>query len=282
MIKYVELRDVAVANLTVGGGAAPVELIEAAAAAGLGKIGLLLHSPTSKPLTHEIAGRPEVIREIKAACSANGVGMFDVEAFLMSPSTDLNACRTLLATGAELGATHISAIGAELLNNSGTFFSTQQCIDFFGALCEAAQEYGLHVGVEFMKYRDVSTLDDALALLNAVNRPNAGVIFDVLHFHRTGGRPEQLDAVPPERIAYVQLCDAVKDSPPLEGLPVEARTSRLHLGDGVIPLDALLDRLPEHAPVAIETPVKADAELSIREKIKRSADATRRFFEHRK
>jgi hypothetical protein len=37
----------------------------------------------------------------------------------------------------------------------------------------------------------------------------------------------------------------------------EARSTRLHLGDGVIPLHDILDVLPEHTPQVIETPVAA-------------------------
>jgi hypothetical protein len=45
----------------------------------------------------------------------------------------------------------------------------------------------------------------------------------------------------------------------LDDLPAEARTTRLHLGEGVIPLNDILDVLPEHTPLVIETPVAAEA-----------------------
>ncbi|MDR5802714.1 MULTISPECIES: TIM barrel protein [unclassified Caballeronia] len=279
MIEEVNLHDVSVANLTVAGGA-PVALIEAAAAAGLGKVGLLLRTATPKPLAHEVIGRPDVVREIKAACRANDIRVFDVEAFILSPAADIDTYRAALATGAELGATHISAVGTELLTNDA-FLSAPERIELFGRLCDAAAEYGLHVGVEFMLYRDVRTLGETLELLNAAGRANAGVILDVLHFHRSGARPEELDAVPAERIAYVQLCDAIERSPSLDGLANEARTARLHLGDGVIPLDAILDRLPADAQLVIETPVAADADLSDARKVAHCTDAARRFFARR-
>ncbi|MGR3911506.1 TIM barrel protein [Burkholderia sp. SR8] len=279
MIKHIEMNQLSIANLTVGGGN-PVELIEAAAAAGFGKVGLVLRTATTKALQYEIVGRPEVMREVKAASRANGVSVFDVEAFTLTPSADLASYESVLATGAELGATHISAIGAEIFN-AGPRFSEQERIDFFGRLCDAAAGFGLHVGVEFMLYRDVSTLGDTLALLAAAGRQNAGVILDVLHFHRSGARPEELDTVPDDRFAYVQLCDAGQDAPPVDGLATEARTARLHVGSGVIPLDAMLDRVPEHMQLVIETPVKADAALNCHQKVERAADAARRFFQHR-
>ena len=279
MIGKTQASDLSVANLTVGGGS-PIALIEAAAAAGFGKVGLLLQSAMQKPVEYEIVGRPEVVREINAACRATGVRVFDVEAFVLSPAARLDAYRPSLAAGAELGATHISTIGTELLTND-SFLSAQERIDLFGALCDAAAAFGLHVGIEFMFYRDVRTLGDALTLLDAVGRRNAGVIVDALHFNRSSARLEELDAVPGERLAYVQLCDAVAAIPPLDALAKEARTSRLHPGDGVLPLNAILDRIPAGTQLVIETPVQADASLSTPQKLARAAEATRRFLDDR-
>lgn len=279
MIDKVETRDISIANLTVGGGS-PIELIEAAAASGFGKVGLLLQSAMQKPLTHEIVGRPEVIREIKAACKANNVSIFDVEAFVLSPVANLDLYRTNLAVGAELGATHISTIGTELLTND-VFLTEQHRIDLFGGLCDAAAEFDLQVGLEFMLYRDVGTIRHATTLLNAVGRKNAGIILDALHFHRSGASLEDLDIVPVDRFAYVQLCDAGLKIPALDRLAVEARTARLHVGDGALPLNSILDRVPEGVQLVIETPVQADAALTSEQKLMRAAEATRRFFSAR-
>jgi hypothetical protein len=75
-----DLREVSVANLTIGR-MDPVHFIEEAAAAGFGAVGLLLAAATPKPLKHEIVDRPEVIRATKAALQSTGVRVFDVEAF---------------------------------------------------------------------------------------------------------------------------------------------------------------------------------------------------------
>ena len=84
------------------------ELIHAAAAAGFGKVGLLVMTATAQPLQHEVIGRPEVIREIKSALQDTDVGVFDIEAFVLSPQTNLERFKPALELGAELGATHIS------------------------------------------------------------------------------------------------------------------------------------------------------------------------------
>src|SRR5687767_10379601 len=117
MNRAIDLRQVSVANLTVGR-VDPVEFIEKAAAAGFGAVGLLVMSATSQPLQHEIVGRPEVMRAVKSALAANGMRVFDIEAFILSPQTDLERMRPALAAGAELGATHISSIGTEFIGNT--------------------------------------------------------------------------------------------------------------------------------------------------------------------
>lgn len=273
------LHDLSIANLTVGGGD-PLALIEAAGESGFGAAGLVLRSAMNKPLAREVIGRPEVIRAIKAASKATGVRVFDVEAFVLRPGIDAASFVPALETGAELGATHISAIGTEIIGHD-SFLSEAERIDLFSRLCEEAARFSLHVGVEFMRYRDIPDLAAALALLEAAGKANAGVILDVLHFHRTGGTPQQLAACPAARIAYVQLCDAGPVVPPLEALPAEARGGRFHLGEGVIALDDILDALPDGLQMVVETPVASEAALTLREKVASAAEHTRRFAARR-
>lgn len=275
MTRTLNLHDLSIANLTVGGGD-PVALIEAAGESGFGAAGLVLRTAMNKPLAREIIGHPDVVREIKAASKAAGVKVFDVEAFVLRPGTDVASFIPALETGAELGATHISAIGTEIVGND-SFLSEAERVDLLAGLCEQAARFGLHVGVEFMRYRDISNLAAALALIEAAGKANAGVIMDMLHFHRTGGTPRELAACPPGRIAYVQLCDAGPVVPPLEALSTEARGGRLHLGDGVIPLDDMLDALPDGLQMVVEIPVAAESALTLREKVASVAEHTRRF-----
>jgi sugar phosphate isomerase/epimerase len=270
-----DLQQVSLANLAIGR-VPQVDLVRAAAKAGFGKVGLLLMTATDKPLEHEVLGRPEVIREVKAALADTGVKVFDVEAFVLSPETDLERFKPALELGAEFGATHISAIGTAL--SATSFLSEQQRVDLFGKLCDEAARHDLSVGVEFMLYRDIRTWRDALSLVEKAGRSNAGLILDILHFFRADSRPEELRQIPVERVAYAQLSDCVKESPSRENLPQEARTSRLHLGDGVIPINAILDELPENIQIVIETPVRAEADLSTFERAISVARRTLKFF----
>jgi len=277
MKSQVALSQVSVANLTVGR-VDPVEFIEGAAASGFGAVGLLLMSATPQPLQHEVVGRPEIIRKVKSALKAHNMRAFDVEAFILSPATNFEKFRPALEVGAELGATHISSIGTEVIGNNA-YLDPGQRIDLFGHLCDEAARFGLHVGLEFMLYRDIRTWKDALDLVEAAGRPNAGLIIDMLHLYRGGGTPKDVAGISANRIAYAQLSDAVRTSPELEDLPTEARGSRLHLGEGSIPLHELVDALPEATQLVIETPIAAEANWSTTRRIQSIAGPSRRFFE---
>ena len=279
MIKNRTLSTISLANLTIGR-TPQTELIEAAAAAGFGKVGMLLMTATAQPLQYEVMGQPQVIREVKCALKDTGVRVFDIEAFVISPQTDLERFKPALELGAELGASHISSIGTEF-SSSATFLSSEHRVDLFGRLCDQAAQFGLKVGVEFMLYRDIRTWREALQLVEAAGRTNAGLILDLLHFHRAGASAVDLASIPANRLAYAQLCDCVSTSPALEGLPGEARTSRLHMGDGVISLNAILDQLPQDLQLVVETPIAAEATLSTLERAKSAAARSQAFLQAR-
>lgn len=273
----IPLRALAVENLSVGR-MEPVRFIEEAAAAGFGAVGLPLATATPVPLPHEIVGKPAVIAAVRAALRASGVGVFDVEAFVLAPGMTIEAYRPVLEVGAELGARCISVIGAPVEAGG---LAPQQRVALFGALCEEAGRFGLRVGVECMVYRDIRTVAEALALIEAAGPADAGTILDVLHLHRAGTVAASLAALPPARVAYAQLCDvAPGPAPALAALPTEARAGRLHPGDGVAELAGFMAALPEGTPLAVETPVAADAGLPTAARLRKAADCAERFLSH--
>lgn len=275
MLMPQDLSALSVANLTIGR-IDPVRFVEEAAAAGFGRVGLLLASATPNPLEHEVVGRPEVMRAVRAALRQTGTTVFDVEAFILSPHTDRERFRRILAAGAELGATHVSSIGAPVADSPA--LSAAQRVDLLGALCDDAGGLGLHVGVEFMIYRDIRTAAEALALVEATGRRNAGLILDALHIARAGTTVAELARLPAPRIAYAQLCDARAAAPALDLLPLEARGDRLHPGDGVLPLADFIATLPAGTPLVIETPVAAEAGWTTQARLNEAARRTLAFL----
>lgn len=275
MLRLPTLREMAVENLTVSR-MEPVGFVEEAASAGFGAVGLALASASPQALEHEIVGRPETIRAIGQALRRTGLRVLDIEAFILAPDASLERWQRILDVGAALGATHISAIGGPL--GAGALSGPQR-IDLFSQLCVLAAGFDMQVGLEFMRYRDIPTHADALALLDAAGRTNAGLIVDSLHLHRTGTPPAEVARIPAGSIAYAQLCDAGPGDPALEHLPHEARTGRLHLGDGAIDLPALLAALPEGTILAVETPVAAERAWPTADRLQQAAARTHAFLQ---
>ena len=154
----------------------------------------------------------------------------------------------------------------------------QRAADRFAALCEAAARFGLRVALEFMRFRQLRTIEAAAALVNAAGRSNAGVLVDALHLSRSGGSPTAVAALPPERIAYMQLCDAPANAPRLEELAQEARNDRLPPGEGALWLDELFDALPDNVPISVEVPRSIDIGRSAKERAVLAGDAARAYL----
>ena len=96
----------------------------------------------------------------------------------------------------------------------------------------------------------VRDLPQALAVLDRVNRPNAGVLIDNLHLARTGGTVADVAAISPDRLPYLQLCDAPAEA--ADELVVEALDGRQLLGEGHLPITELVEVLPAHTALSME------------------------------
>jgi sugar phosphate isomerase/epimerase len=137
---------------------------------------------------------------------------------------------------------------------------------------------GLKVALEFMRFRSVRTILAAADLVRRAARPNVGVLVDALHLDRSAGTAAEVAALSPGMIALAQLCDAPAVSPAEASLPAEARTSRLHPGQGGLQLGALLDALPAELPLSIEVPNASYAGLTAADRARTAGAAARRFL----
>lgn len=255
----------------------PVPLIEAAAASGFRAVGLPLRSGALKPLRHEIVGNPSMIRDIKAALSATGVEIFDVESLVLGHEPDAEGLRRIFDVAASLGASRMSCLGTEQAGESARPSDGQNTARL-NAIAGVAAEFGLRMSVEFMMFRTVRTLADAIALVARADAPNLGIIVDALHLHRSGGTSADLDAIPAGRLSHVQFCDAVAEPP--RDLTQEARSGRLLPGEGVLALRDLLAAVPPDTPLALEIPVAALATLPVADRVARGAQSLRALGSH--
>ena len=105
---------------------------------------------------------------------------------------------------------------------------------------EICGEYGLKIGIEFnSRHPLVRTVQDGMALVDAVNMKNCGLLLDTYHLHCSGGNADSFRQVPVDRIITFQFSDA----PP--GPPSDARTpvDRLPPGKGVAPFVEIFKNL---------------------------------------
>lgn len=245
----------------------PVALILAAAEAGFSAVGLPLRSGALRPLRTEIIGQP-ILREIKGACHDTGVRIFDVEALVLGHlPPDLPQ---VLETAAELGASRISCLGPEPSHGMGDLRDAAAAL---ARLCQQAAGFGLTVGVEFMGFRSINSLDAAVDVIEHSGAANAGIVLDALHVHRTGATAGQIAGLPQGLVSHLQLCDARQTAP--DDLPAEARGDRLLPGEGVIPLRAIMDALPKGTPMSLEIPCAELASLPVAQRVRIGADAIR-------
>jgi 2-keto-myo-inositol isomerase len=83
-----------------------------------------------------------------------------------------------------------------------------------------------------------SSLDTAIALVEACREPNVGVCLDLFHFYKGPSKTEDLDRLTKQNLAHVQVCD-------IAGVPRElmSDTDRVFPGEGDFQTKPLLDRL---------------------------------------
>jgi sugar phosphate isomerase/epimerase len=259
------------AHLTILG-CPPPEAVRIAARAGYDFVGLrIIPLGLANEPNYNLARNPAMLRETKSALAATGIKLHDIELARIIDDTDVATCIPALETAADLGARRvISSIWTPNRNLA---------IDSLGRLCDLAAKSGLSVSLEFVTWSNAVNLQDALSALRAVNRPNLGLLIDVLHFHRSRVRLEELDAVPKEWFHFAHVSDAPAEIPSnREELIRIGREARLYPGEGGILIAAILGRLPD-VPYALEIPNLARVkELGYAGHARRCIESARNYF----
>lgn len=244
----------ALAPLTVWG-ISPVELISVAAAAGYDAVGIKIYSSMQGATTFPVTPGSSLANDIRARLVDSGLSVWDVETFLISPDSPVKSLMPLLEAAAAIGAKHLLCGSA--------IRDPQEGAAKFAELCDLALPFGLTPNLEFFSpWIGAPDLPSALATVSTANRSNGKVLIDTLHAWRTGVDIHALGAVPVERLAYAQVCDAPHAAPPnLEDRVREAMEGRLLPGEGGIPLVDMLRALPPGLPVSVEVPRQAHMNL---------------------
>jgi len=225
----------------------PPELVEAAAAGGYRYVGLRLTRVAPDDPSYPLANDPALMHETKARLAHTGVEVLDIELARLGPETEPAALKRVLDAGAELGARHV--IGQLPDPNR------ERKVERFAALCDLAKAVGLTVELEFPSWTETPDLAEAAYVLRAVNRANAGMLVDMLHFARSRSSVEELRKLPREWFRFAHVCDAPAEIPATrEGLIRTARAERLFPGEGGIDVRGILAAMPSDIPYALEIP----------------------------
>ncbi len=249
----------------------PIQLVEAAHAAGCGGICLFMQPmdvlPQMPPfdIYTDLAARKALGERMKDL----GIALDLAYPFTLAGRTEMESFKTALECAAQLDAQLLNAL---IYDRDPT-----RRLDKFGAFCDLAASYELRVGVEFYPPSQVQSLADALELVAAINRPGrVGVNVDLLHLMRSGGSIAELAAAPADYILYGQVADGAAECP-ADRIDFEASSARLLPGEGVFDIAGFVRALPKDCPISVEIPRNADLEagMPVAERVRRAVDGVR-------
>jgi len=220
------------------------EYIDIAASAGCQKVSLMVQS--AGPNWNWQLTTRDNLQDVKQKLAETGLGVLNAECFMLVPGVNVDDYRPALELAAELKASGVTVLIYDP--------DKSQAMENLGRFCELAQQHDLRVNIEFMPLGSLCRdLGEAVSLVEELQQPNVGIAIDLLHLIRSGGTPEDVAAVPPGLISYVQICDS-EDLTVNSNYAEEAASNRLAPGQGQLPIKAFLQALPAGTPVEIEVP----------------------------
>jgi sugar phosphate isomerase/epimerase len=247
----------------------PPALVAEAARAGFASVGLRVVPATVGGPAYPTRVGTEAHRALKQILAAEGVRASDIEFIQLTPEIDVQAFAGVFEAATDLGAVSVTV--------SGDDHDHARLTAHFAELCDIAHPFGLRVDLEFMRWRAIGTLPQALAIVREAGKSNGAILVDALHLTRSGGKAADLIAIPDAWLRAAQICDAGAEVPATEAAIIaEAREGRLPPGEGALPLSDLLEALPADASLSVEMPMPA---LETRARIAAAFAATRRLLE---
>ena len=209
----------------------PADFVSACATAGWPACGIWFDAAT---WTDAVAS------EVRLRLDDTGLVALDMEPIFVTPDGDHG--ERMIDAAATVGARNLLVVSRGV--------DDERFVERFALLCDLAAAHEIGCSLEFMAFMTIRDLPQALAVLEAVDRPNAGVLIDNLHLARTGGTVADVAALDPARLPYAQLCDAPSGRP--DDLVVEALDGRFTLGAGELPIRELVAALPAHTALSME------------------------------
>jgi sugar phosphate isomerase/epimerase len=175
-----------------------------------------------------------------------------------------------------LGATYVSTLGTF----DGPAASFEETVDALGGFAERAEAHGIRPHLEQIPTTKVHDLDDALAFVRAVDRPNLGLLLDTYNLGRAGITPQDVETVPLDLVFQLQLADGAGIEDGVDYF-ADAFFRRTLPGEGSYPAAEMIAALAKQGPLPPSGPEVLYPELHAlepRDAGVLAADATRRFL----
>lgn len=265
-------KEFSLAHLTVLG-CAPPEMTYIAAMAGYDYISIrpIFMGLPGEP-NYDLASNKDMLKKTKRALDYTGIKVHDIELARIYDDVNLKEYMPAFEIAAELGA---KSVLSSIWTPNKEYY-----MEKFAELCDIAKQYDLNVELEFVTWADVDNLKKAVEVLETVNRDNAGIMIDTLHFHRSRVQLEELDTIPESWFHFAHICDGPEDIPTTkEGLIHTGRDARLYVGEGGIDIASIINRLPEMV-YSIELPhIERVKELGYAEHARRCLQSAKDYFD---
>ena len=252
----------------------PAELVYVAARAGYDAV-----SP--RFITMNVPGefeRPPLkgdqVAAMKTALDTTGLQVLDIEIARITEDCDPAEFEPALELGGELGAKHMIMSAWTKRRDDRNFI-----LDVYAQTCDLAAPYGITIDLEFPTFSRLRTLDEALDIVRAADRPNGGILVDTLYLHLSRVDIGELLHVPPEWLHFLHISDCLPGiADTREGMIQLARDARLYPGEGWIDFTGIIERCPPMA-YSIELPNQARvAELGYEEHARRCLTHAKQTF----
>jgi sugar phosphate isomerase/epimerase len=184
--------------------------------------------------------------------------------------------KLLIETAAALDAHHIK-VG----NIPGTPCPPERLTEEYARLCaDAAEQTSAKVVYEFMPFDvNVNTLAAALELVRGADAPNGGLAIDTWHMAKLGIAPEDLRAIEPRHLAWVELSDGQLQN--MDDLIDETINHRRLPGEGEFDLRGYVDvceSIGYDGPWGVEVLSAELRSLPIDEEFRRAYETTSAQF----
>lgn len=248
--------------------ARPIDVVDAAAAAGYDSYGLTLWGFSGG--ASATLGDPAALRALETRVRDAGLPVLTIEAVGLAADFRLAPLEPLVDAAARLSCPYLNVCGDDPDEGRMT--------DNLAALATLAATRGVRIALEFISRLKLRSIGQARAMIERAGVSGIELVVDSLHLYRSGGQAADLAGLAAAQVAYAQLCDAPLLRPQEPEYVMEGRTNRLYPGEGGLPLGEFLDALPPGRPLGVEVPNLASNRHAPTERARLALDMTRRYL----